>query len=78
MHIIHIATYTYIQLHTYMVNKYFSFTGCVEYFGSLMTAGAVKCVAVADEVGPGFCDYSFDRTHFKLFKKDGSEMVDGK
>ena len=43
-----------------------------------MKAGAVKCVAVADEVGPGFCDYSFDRTHFKLFKKDGSEMVDGK
>ena len=43
-----------------------------------MTAGAVKCVAVADEVGPGFCDFSFDRTHFKLFRKDGSEMVDGK
>ena len=34
-------------------------------------------VAVTDEVGPGFCDYSFDRTHFKLFKKDGSEMMDG-
>ena len=43
-----------------------------------MRGGAVKCVAVIDEVGPGFSDYSFDRSHFKLFKKDGSEMVDGK
>ena len=42
-----------------------------------MKDGAVKYVAVTDEVGPGFCDYSFDRTHFKLFKKDGSEMMDG-
>ena len=56
----------------------FCFIGCVEYFGSVMKAGAVKCVAVADEVAPGFCDYSFDCTHFKLFKKDGSVMVDGK
>ena len=28
-----------------------------------MQAGAVKCEAVADEIGPAFCDYSFDRTH---------------
>ena len=56
----------------------YTYVGCVEYFGSLMKAGAVKCDAVANEVGPGFCDYSFDCTHFKLFKKDGSEMIDGK
>ena len=43
-----------------------------------MQAGAVKCEAVADEIGPALCDYSFDCTHFKLFKKDGSEMVYGK
>ena len=71
------------MLRTYILSTYsawllFCRAGCVEYFGSLMKAGAVKCVAVADEVGPGFCDYSFDRSHFKLFKKDGSEMVDGK
>ena len=43
-----------------------------------MRDGAARCVAVTDEVGPGFSDYSFDCTHFKLFKKDGSEMMDGK
>ena len=43
-----------------------------------MRNGAAKCVAVTDEVGPGFSDYSFDCTHYKLFKKDGSEMMDGK
>ena len=43
-----------------------------------MKGGAAKCVAVIDEVGPGFCDYSFDHAHVKLFKKDGSEMLDGK
>ena len=50
----------------------------IELYGSLMRNGAARCVAVTDEVGPGFSDYSFDRTHYKLFKKDGSEMIDGK
>ena len=43
-----------------------------------MKAGAVKCVATVDEFGPMDGDTSYDRSHFKLFKKDGSVMVDGK
>ena len=43
-----------------------------------MKSGIAKFVAVTDEVGPGFCDYSFNRAHVKLLKKDGSEIVDGK
>ena len=43
-----------------------------------MKAGIAKFVAVIDEVGPGFCDYSFDRAHVKLLKKDGSVIIDGK
>ena len=56
----------------------FYFIDCVEYFGARMKSGIAKFVAVTDEVGPGFCDYSFNRAHVKLLKKDGSEIVDGK
>ena len=43
-----------------------------------MKDGIAKCVEVIDEVGPEFCDYSFDRARVKLFKKDGSVIIDAK
>ena len=52
--------------------------GCVEYFGSVMKAGAAKCVVTVDEVGPMGADAAYERTHFKMYKSDGSLMIDGK
>ena len=54
------------------------FVGCVEYFGSVMKAGAAKCVVVVDEVGPSGDDNAFERTHFTMYKSDGSLFISGK
>ena len=52
--------------------------GCVGYFGSLMKdLGVRKCVVIVDEVGP--CgETAYERTHFQMYKSDGSQVVDGK
>ena len=52
--------------------------GCVEYFGSVMKAGATKCVVVVDEVGSSGDDAAFERTHFTMYKSDGSLLISGK
>ena len=56
----------------------FYITGCVEYFGSVMKAGAAKCVVVVDEVGPSGGDTAYERTHFTMYKSDGSLFISGK
>ena len=43
-----------------------------------MKAGAAKCVVTVDEVGPMGADAAYERTHFKMYKSDGSLMIDGK
>ncbi len=53
--------------------------GCVGYFGSVMKDLDVrKCVVIVDEVGPCDGETAYERTHFQMYKSDGSQIIDGK
>ncbi len=40
--------------------------------------GVRRCVVIVDEVGPCGDDTAYERTHFQMYKTDGTKVIDGK